>query len=212
MSAIKYAAAAALAAAIEAKVPALANRVAVVDTPPTTASEYPSGAVLVDRFTFEAMTDEELDDEAGDPIMSGHDALVEAGALRGSMRIWLAGRLPAQREDLEERVLRMFAGDELAVGRLLVPLPNVRVGDFASGLTWHLAFFVEETEWRDELVFSERHWAYLTVEVDLPVLVLREHVPVVQQLLILATGDLSVTVDSPDDVAQLPGLEEHPVT
>lgn len=208
MSAIKAAAAAALAAAIAAEVPELAGKIEVTDAPPSQAAQYPAAAIEMGRFTFEAGTMDVVDDASGAPVMNGVDALAEGGVVRGSLRIWLATRLPPQREQLEEAIQRAFIADDLAPGRLAVTLSNVQVGDFATGVDWPLAFFCEDSEWNEELVFSEKRWVFLTIEVDLPILVLLKNVPKVTTLIAQITTDLATTVDDPSDVATLIGLDQ----
>lgn len=212
MTAIKYAAAAVLAAALVDAVPELADRVQVLDAPPTEPAQYPAAAIVLDGdFPFVPGDGEEIDDANGDQVMNGPDALVEMGSLRGNLRIFVAARTPVQREQLEERILRAFLADEMAITRLLCTVRNVAIADIQTGVDWPVAFFIESTTWSGELVFSEKRWAFVRVEVDLPVLAYLKNVPKVTTMLAAFTTDMVTAVGDPSQLANVTDLEQYAV-
>jgi hypothetical protein len=190
--------------ALRAAVPEL-QTVQTVQAPPDGSAVYPAAAILPERFRLEAMGDEEVLDEDDDPIMmDGTTALMEVGSLQGTARLWLAARYPAQRALLEEKIRAAFFQDGLAPSRLLVELENVEVLGVATGATWPVAFLLDTSEWREELVFSERRWSFIQLRVDVPVLVPRRNAAIVTSLIVALTTDLNTTVDDPADVASPP--------
>jgi hypothetical protein len=193
-----------LADALRAAAPEL-TAVEVVQAPPDGAATYPAAAILPERFKLEAQGDEEVTDEDGDPIMvDATTALMEVGSLRGTARLWVAARYPAQRALLEEKLRAAFFDDDLAPSRLLVTLENVEVLGVATGASWPVAFLLDTSEWRDEMVFSERRWSFIQLRVDVPVLIHRRNAALVTQLIAALTTDLNTTVDDPADVAVPP--------
>jgi hypothetical protein len=213
VSALRYAAAAALGAALEASSPTLAGAVEVLQRPPTEAADYPRLAILPERFKFDPHPDLELEDEDGEPVMvnDGADAVVHVGSLEGSVRLWVGARYPVQREEIEDAVLAAFCGDDRAPGRLLVTLSGLVIGGFPIAETYDVAFHFEDTEWREELVFSQRRWSFTEVSVDVPVLVLRKDAHVVTDLVLAITSDLDTPIASDADLANLPELEQFEV-
>jgi hypothetical protein len=202
----------AAAVVFRAAAPALTD-VATVQAPPEAAATYPAMAILPERFTLEVCADEEVLDDDGEPIvLGGTNALMEVASLRGSVRLWLAARNPAERARLEERITAAFFDDGFAPGRLLVELDNVEVLDVATGASWPVAFQLRTSEWREEMVFSERRWAFLQVDVDVPVLVFRKDAALVTTLVAALTTDLTTTLTDPDDVASPPLTDLDQVT
>lgn len=193
-----------VAESLRAACPSLAS-VRVGSSPPDVPSEYPAIALVPDRFTIDPAPDDEvLESDGVHQVAPAGLALTSVGALRGTCRLFLAARLDAQRETLQDQTLLAFFQDDLANGRLMATLRNVEVGGIATGVDWNVAVFVADEEWRDEMAFSERRWAYLKLEVDVPLLVLRSS-PLVTTMVALLTRDLDTTVDDPTDLAA-PGL------
>lgn len=184
----------ALGALIADRVAALTGKVAVVQAPPTADRGYPAAAVMPEpTFRFDVEHDVEVRDADGAVMTGDGRALVTVGALRTSLRIWLAARTPAQRESLEVAVTRLFFGDELAPTRLELALSGFEVDGFTPPVTWPVYCFVEDGEWQDELVFSERRWAFLRCSVDVPILILRDDVWRVSQMRAALAAGTQVT-------------------
>lgn len=212
MSRLLAAACRLLGAACKDAAPELAT-ISTVQAPPEEASVYPALALLPERFRLVAHGDEEVVDDDGDPIMTNATtAVMEVGSLRGTVRLWLATRLTAERARLEEKVVSAFFQDDLAPSRLLVTLENVEVLGVATGADWPVAFMIDTTEWREELVFSERRWSFIQLNVDIPVLILRKDAALVTTLVAALTTDITTTVDDPTDVAVPPLTSLEQVT
>jgi hypothetical protein len=211
MSSILRKALTAVGEAIKAAAPSLAQ-VRVASAPPDEASQYPAVALVPEKFTIDTSPDDDIYEADGDVVSPGGRQLVSVGALRGTCRLFLAARLEGQRETAQDEVLGAFFQDDCRPSGIKVDLPNVEVGGVPTGVTWPVAVFLDDEEWRDELVFSERRWAFLRLSVDVPLLVLR-NAPIVQTMVLALTQNLSLTVDDPTDLtsAVLAPLEQHKV-
>lgn len=175
MTAIAYKAAEAIGARLGEIIPALANRVQVVQAPPNLDATYPAMAFeYLGRPRIDVSGDIEV--RAGDGhglVVGDGSAVVEVAALRQDARIWIGSRTPSQRERVQDLVLTAFFGDELAPGGLEVSLADVEVGGFKLPVPIPVACHLREAEWNDEMVMAERHQAFLYVSIDIPILVLR---------------------------------------
>lgn len=176
------------------RVDVLAGKVAVVQDAPTAEKGYPAAAVMPEpafRFDVEHDTEVRVD---GAAVMTGDGrALMSVGALRCGLRIWIASRTPAQRERLTRAITRLFFDDELAPSRLALDLAGFEVDGFTPPASWPVYCFAADGEWRDELVFSERRWVFLRLSVDVPILILRDDVWRVSQMVAALTAGTAVT-------------------
>ncbi len=191
MGRVKQAAAKALADHLSHVVPALAGKTSAVQAAPDGISSYPTLAVLPEAFRADWHSSiAELLDAAGEPI--GDDAApeVEVGHLAGGMQLWLAARYSAEREDLEGAVLHAFAADDAVPGRILLSC-NTGLTSAAVEHEQPVGFLLGRAEWREEFAFSERRWAILSVEVDLPIRVSLASAPVVRQYLLDLETDIA---------------------
>jgi hypothetical protein len=213
VSRIKRLACEALAVKLAASHATLTSRVSVLQQAPDKVADYPAVVVMpMGRFKVIGLQDDEALDADGDPIM-GDDtrALMHVGEIRGSVRIWLASRTPAQREVLEDAILSVFTDDGMAAGRCLATLADLTVGGIATGYDTPIAFLVDSLEFHEEMVFSEKRWVFTEVDVDLPILALRRSAALVEQLVLALTSDLETDVSEPGDLATLANLEQHTV-
>jgi len=190
---------------LRAAAPAIRS-VKITRTPPDQPAEYPAIALMPEgRFKIDTHGDIEVLDASDDPvIIDGSRAVMEVGTLSGTVLLWLSARLEGQRETIADDLIAAFCGDDLANGRLLVELPNVEVSGHATGAAWPFAFFLDDSEWRDEMVFSERRWIFMRLAVDVPILVLRENAALVTTMIAALTSDLTTVIDDPTDVAVPP--------
>lgn len=208
MSRIVFRAAEALATALALQA-ALTGKVKALQQPPDRLADYPALAVLPQRFLATWWTEEDVPDANGDPIFlgtGGSQAVMEIGCLSGSVQLWIGAVYPIEREDLEDAVYTAFGQESLAPGRLLVTLTNVVVGGLATGADWPVAFLHEDSEWREELAFSEQRLSFLDVQVDLPIFILRENAWRVDQYVLAITRDLATPVTAPADLDDLSDL------
>lgn len=216
MSRAKYAAAAALATALETATPALAGRIEVLQQPPQELSDYPTAAILPGLFrtSWNSSYDDLLDDDLEAVTDDDGNALVNVGTLSGTMQVWLAAEYPADRENLEGRILAAFVDGETA-GRIDVDV-DIALYAPALGVTTSVAFYCDGEAWREEMAFSERRWAILDLSVDLSIYVGLPVAtfPVVTELRLSITRDLTDVSDAatPEAAeAALTGVETYSI-
>lgn len=197
----------ALAALISARVPALADKVAAVQEPPTAEKGYPAAAVQYDGVAaVTAHSDIEVEDADGVPIiLDDGRAFMDVGSVGARARIWVAARTPAQRERLQTQIVRLFFGDEFAPTRCQLTIEHFEVDGFTTPTAWPVCFFLRSTEWTEELVFSERRWAFLSLEVDIPIFILREEAWRVTEMTLALTA---TTGNQPAAAAELAFIDE----
>lgn len=183
-----------------------ARTVVAMQQPPDIEVAYPVLAIIPEAFKLTTQNPEEVEDANGDPVFIGGSqrAILEVGALRGAVQIHVGSREPAQRERMEDAIFARFMLEDVAIGRLLLQLANVEIGGEKTGVDWPIAFIVDSSEWKEELVFSEKRWSHLRVLIDIPILVAREESWPVQQLIVALSHDLSVTVTDPTQFSSPP--------
>lgn len=188
----------------------LVERPAAISGPPSNAPDSPACAVLIDTTKVEIYDDDEIQaDENNQPLVGalatlehhpnidlGNGAyLSRIGKMLCTGRIWVGARLPAKREELESRILRIFLSDTEAPGRWLIEIPNPLIGGFTLPCPWTAAAFIGDSRWTDEYAFAERLWSWMSFELELEILVPRDQYPVVKQFVY----GFDVHVDQPVD-------------
>lgn len=207
MSRIKFLAADALRASLATEPTLTGVATHTIQQPPDRLAEYPAICVMPERFPFQPCTEESVRDEDGEPVMVDDDqAVVEVGQFSGSMRIWVGAIYPPQREVIEDAIMAAFNRDGLAPGRLLATLTDIPITGVATDAAWPVGYILEDTDWREEMAFSEQRFSMIQVAVDLPVLALRQNAWLVQQSVIAMTSDLSTEIEEPDDLDTIPDL------
>lgn len=166
--------------------------------------QFPSLAVLPDRFEFEAWQEEELDDSWEDKL------LVSVGTFRGNVELRLSHTTDYQRAELEDAVLSQFFATEGLPGCIRVETEPLTVGGVDIGVV-ETSFTLADEAWRDEFAFTANRYAWLTCEVEYPVLVMRESIYAIgapgdahgRGLIIAFTTDLcSTTPEETVEVAE----------
>lgn len=181
---------------------------AEVQAPPSEDVIYPAIAILPEKFKLTTQVAEQVLNPDGTPtILGGQRGIFECGALRGSVRIWAGARLPAQREQLEDKIRKAFFQDDLALGRLMVSLDDIEVDGERTGASWPVAYFLDDEEWHEEMVFSEKRWSFMHVLVDVPILIARDEAWQVTEMVVALTRDVSTVIATPADVA-VPPLDD----
>ena len=206
---------------------ALAQPPEVIAAPPSTAPDYPAMAVWVEHCAHDiTQSDEILEDANGNPLvgaamdltllptaraarLDSSTTLARVGTARCTGRIWCGARLPLKREELENRASAIFYQDDIAVGRLLVQVSQLRVLGYVLPWPWYFALHIMESEWTAEYAFAERLWSWIHFDLDVDMLVPR-FAPVMQTAGLLFTTDMSA-VNSPADIANLLNLERYAV-
>ncbi|MCG8423694.1 MAG: hypothetical protein MJE77_37830 [Proteobacteria bacterium] len=189
MSRIKYAAATAFAAFVETAAPELAGNVTPIQAPPQTPATYPTAAVLPGRFTVEwASSHNDVLDTNGEAVTDGSgNALVNVGRLAGTLQLWIAAEYPTHREDIEGKLLAAFVGVE-DVGAVTITVDSALYAP-DTGRTSDATVYLNGEEWREEMVFSERRWAILDLDVEIPLDKIQA--PIVDTLELVVTEDLT---------------------
>jgi hypothetical protein len=222
MSRFKYLAAKALASRVEALTAFLGSgeasldgRVNVLQQMPDQEPDYPEVGVLPGGFKFIPWNQAAVKDSAGDAVVNGTSALVDVGELAGKMQVWIGARYPVDREAVEDAILALFFEDENAPGTVQVTVSDVTIAGVATGYDVILTFSLLEEEWTEEMVFSVKRWASLSVEVELPILVWRSQAPLITSMQMAITNDVAIDISGaadPDEVrALLSDLEEYEV-
>lgn len=208
----------------------------VVAAPPSSRTDYPAIAILVDGSTFDIMTDGYVEfDPTKQPgdlgyIIDGIYATDANGCLvEGSMyidggtgqtisqigtmhlktRIWVGSRSASQRESIEDDITLAFYADDAAPGRMLVKLDGIIVGGVVLP-TMYGAADLDSSSWNAEHAFDERLWSYLMVDVDVPIVVPRS-TSVASQLVLSITADLATPISSVADLAELSDVRQFSV-
>lgn len=212
MSRAKYLAAKALGDALEAAEASLAGNVRILQQPPEVSETYPALAILPDRFETVWFQEDEACDANGDAIMlddpANGDALLQVGELVGSMRIFAAARYPADRENLEDAIIRAFCQD-LVPGRLLANV-TISFNGFTDTLTTPLGYFLDSMEWAEEMAFSERRWSWSTVKVEIPILVPRAGAYLITSYQVALARDITTDISAETDPDTILGLLAPP--
>lgn len=214
MSRIKTLACRALASALDAQ-PALAGHVKAVRQRPDKLSTYPALCVMPGgRFDFTSGRDRDVVDSDGDSLTVTGDptrAVLEVGQISGEVEIWAADKTAAGRELIEAAVLDQFMQEDTGVNcRIMTQLAALEVSGLATPANWTVAFLLGDTEWREEMVFSERRWSVLRAVVDLPILAARAHTALVQTLVLAITQDLASPLVAPGDLGSI-DLEQYAI-
>lgn len=215
MSNFRRQAADALASAIGSAL-ALQESPVVIDENPSDVADYPRVAVSMERFPLIIHSEEELMVDSNGELLMGANAdllgerivgpakvdsrhrLSKIGSFRGFGRVWCGCRYPSKREEMEYSITTVFTQDESALGRILVPINNPRLGAIELPWKWTAAFFQKEQSWSQEHSFDERLWSWTNFDVEVDVLVLRTSHMISQIML-----DLNAYYVSPGETVEI---------
>jgi hypothetical protein len=136
------------------------------------------------------------------------NALACAGTIDGTVQIWLAAEYPADRENLEGRIIASFIDAETRGAIGLTVDRAMYAPD--SGSTLEVSVYLDSEAWREEMVFSERRWAILDCSVSIPIVVPLDSdlYPIVTDLQILITEDLADVSGAATPEIALAALDE----
>jgi hypothetical protein len=168
----------------------LSERPTAIAAPPSNAPDGPAVAVLIDSTRFIITADDEVQVDADGQILMGATAVLESmpnidlgggaylshvGSMVSKGRIWVGARLPAKREELEARIMRVFFEDTANLGTWTIDIPNPEIGEYVLPVSWNATAVVNESTWTGEQVFSERLWSWLTFDLEVAILVPRDN-------------------------------------
>lgn len=236
---VKRAAAQALMDALVSKMNvALAQPPTVINAPPSQKTQYPAMAIMIDSAEMILSNDDE--DVQYDPTKTQGDigyeltgsfrtdavtndyvvgptymldqdtTLSQIGTVRMKGRIWVAARLDAKREQIEQEVSMAFYSDRAAPGRIMVPIIGVEINDVKIPFGFATAILEDKLQWNSEFAFNERLWTFAPVSIDAPLMIPRRD-PLAQQLILIVSEDLETTVSVPSDVDNLADAQQFSV-
>lgn len=205
-SSIKMAACTALQAALQAALPGV-----TVTVPQAAFNKdvvYPSIAIVPGQFNY----DSNFQEHEQDTTVTGQ-LLVSVGDFEGTVELRLAAQNQFQRQELEEQVLQVFLATEGAPGMLITQTPAVKVGGVQYLYQAIAAFEWDQRAWREEMVFNDERYSYLTLNAAFPALASRQAYTI--ETLVLAIGhdledetvDYEVQINSDGSMTPYPGTD-----
>ena len=207
MSRLQTLAAQALAQRLETEQAALLGNTHVLQQLPDRLKSYPALVIMPESFKILTWYEDEVIDDAGNPIViNTTNAMMDVGTLSGTMRLWVADRYPVGREDLEDAILRSFMAD--STGTIEVTLTNVVIDGFPTGFDATVAFSLTDADWHEEMVFSEKRWEFIGVDVDIPIFILRANAALVDDMQLCFSTDLATDISAATTAAEVEALLE----
>jgi hypothetical protein len=133
--------------------------------------KYPSLAVVSRAFTFMPWQAVERNLPYTDPDYSATDSLYEVGGFEGELELRLYARSAPEREDWTQRLVNLFMKDEGRPGIVILFTPDVVIEDRNTLFAAPCSFILEDEEWRDEAVFTDKRYTYATIQAAFPALI-----------------------------------------
>jgi hypothetical protein len=177
----------------------------IIDANPSEVAEFPSVSIMPEDFVTTWYQEDEIGvDEDGNLLLGAladirnpagaamlddgvsHLSLVGRDACSG--RIFVGARLPPKREQVQSQISRLFMSDSMTPGILEVVIPRPRVGPHVLPWPWTASFRLGNRHWTPEHAFSERLFAFLEFDLDLPILVDRQDPLVMNAFLKMRSG------------------------
>lgn len=128
-------------------------------------------------------------------------AVFDVGRHQGTIQLRLGANTPAQRWDLEDKILNVFLSQEGRPGVLVTTIEEVH----DAVVAWEL----EDDEWNNEKVFTKEFYSILTVRAQIPALITREGVYTIEAIRLSLTEDLSTEfTDLPTSAIETVEIDE----
>lgn len=179
----------------------LADDIAIISNPPSDVGEYPAVAIWLERFSTKFTTEDELtvnssgDLRVGDLYNLGENPsgaaeiapgarLSRIGTSSGSGRIWIGSRYAPARENLEDEINEIFTQDSTAPGRVLVSINEASIGGVQLPWSMKAAFFINDSEWQNELAFTERLWCFMRFDLEIGIYAARTEPTMIEQIIL----------------------------
>lgn len=190
MSVIKRACLEALASALRTALPPSVD-VAAVAADYEEKTTFPSVRILPGRFTFDSSQEQEVDDAQADKLF------VQVGEFVGNVEVRVCAKSRAQRENVEDVVLNWFLSPEWTPGTRTVLLPSgVLVGGWATTYQAPCTFELNEEEWREEAVFSDKRFSFVELDATFPALAVRTQTYTIQDLRLVMEADVNLDLSA----------------
>jgi hypothetical protein len=193
---LKYEAAKALKAHIEAQIPSLVGKVYAELQPPNQQAKRPTITIAPRRAWTTIFRDP---DEVFDPGVGQNYVVHDVGCYEGEFEVRLAEQHAPTREQLEQDLLDLWIKDVGRPGVLLLDLSSLTIqGQALAGYSARAPYVLDSEEWLDELIFSNERDALLTVDVRVPILV-KETAYRMETLVLQLSHDVTT-----EDINQVP--------
>jgi hypothetical protein len=185
MPVVKLRAFSALAAAIEAAVPALAGKVIASQAAPERIQDYPTLVIHPVRFRYEP-------DQAEEKHVPRPDQVVmDVGRHLVTVQLRISAATSAERYALQEAVDEFFLSTPLQPGSIYTEVTSVP----ALG-AWRATWDLDEDSWEDERAFEQVFGGTTVIAGNIPALVTRGDTYRIDHLLLGLTEELARPVDS----------------
>jgi hypothetical protein len=143
---------------------------------------HPSVVVLPRRMKFMQWQDDELDESVPDKL------LVNVGEFEGTAEIRIVGLGKYERGLVEQAVLdALLSGD--VPGTTVLQAAPVKVGATQYEHEPLIAYTLDEEDWREELVFENERYSFLTLGLNYEAFASRD-VWILDQIVLAFTEDL----------------------
>lgn len=184
---------------MQANLPPDLSAVEVVAAEAEDRFEGTSIRVLPGKFRFDPYNQADVDDTDSTILVA------EVGWWEGTTEIRCVAPTAAEREVLEDYVLNVLLGnDPLSPGVLNIRSLPVSIAGTQTSYRATVSFALDESEWREELAFSDKRYSFITLDTVLPALVVRGGTYTITSLEV--DFDVGTSVN-PDDLAAPTGTE-----
>ena len=166
---------------------------------PEQKMKEPHLQVIPHKMRFMPFVDEIVsgDDDTMDEVVTGsnHDMIVELGEFEGPIELRLVAKSLPERERYQAAVLSALNGEDERPG--VTPLQVASVpffqavgGDVVSNYTANGSVMLDDEDWVEEFAWSKHRFAFLEVQAQFPLLVLRRSVSNIEELILAVTNDM----------------------
>lgn len=152
-------------------------------------TKFPAVRILPGKFTFDSWQEEEVDDTQADKLF------LQVGEFVGNVEIRVSARSRREREVVEDLVTHYFLERPYTPGTQITILPEALVGGCVTSYKAFCAFTLEDSDWREEMVFSSKRFSFLDVEATFPALIVRKNVFTIEQLVLVLEADVRADVN-----------------
>lgn len=192
MSTIAFQALDKLRSTIEAAIPSLSGKVRSLSADAVQVEPFPGIALVPQTFTAEWYTEMEV----AQPTASTQLVQQGEGTLRVEVRI--GAKHPAAREALQDSFTNLFQTSATAPGSLLLSTAALTLQGVATGYAAPFSCDLVSWEWNEERVFDVARFAFIEMDMSLPILYLRgatvgTEVYTIEAIQFAMTRDLTTT-------------------
>ncbi len=158
----------------------------VVQPTSDVSSVYPSVAIVADsqRMRFQPSQERVVEFDADEGT-----AVLEMGQFEGTVELRVAHKTPFERQRLEQRVLEAFFANGEFRGVIIAETAPLHLGGVDTEFTTNACFDLEDATWREEFAFERARFSFIDLRCEVQMLVLRDDVVDVDELLLQLTTD-----------------------